>query len=139
MSCLHYLESTNKKSDWGFPVRFLLFSNVMQPYAVTVRLADQPQRVRQTVHTLNHMFQNITVILFRQLADILRLRIFPRIDAIHEKYPVIYARLLVTLIQMPMKNRQKAGKYGAELDLLLIFFLGDIFISINTPKFLSKN
>ncbi|EEF7938153.1 hypothetical protein GWY78_04125 [Salmonella enterica subsp. diarizonae] len=133
------MESTNKKSDWGFPVRFLLFSNVMQPYAVTVRLADQPQRVRQTVHTLNHMFQNITVILFRQLADILRLRIFPRIDAIHEKYPVIYARLLVTLIQMPMKNRQKAGKYGAKLDLLLIFFLGDIFISINTRKFLSKN
>lgn len=139
MSCLHYLECINKKSDWGFPVRFLLFSNVMQPYAVTVRLADQPQQVRQTVHTLNRMFQNITVVLFRQLADILHLRIFPRIDAIHEKYPVIYARLLVTVIQMLMKNRQKAGKYGAKLDLLLIFFLGDIFISINTPKFLSKN
>ncbi|EBH8655702.1 hypothetical protein DYL80_21485 [Salmonella enterica subsp. enterica serovar Minnesota] len=31
---------------------------------------------------------------------------------------------------MLMKNRQKAGKYGAKLDLILIFFLDEFFQSM---------
>lgn len=94
--------------------------------------------VKLYTYILNRMFHNITVVIFSQLADILP-PYLPRTDAIHKKYPLIFVLLLVAMSQILMKNRQKTGKYGTKLDLLLIFFLVDIFISINAPKFLSKN
>ncbi|EBZ8402659.1 hypothetical protein DLB95_25655 [Salmonella enterica subsp. diarizonae] len=106
----------------------------MITHAVTVQRSGQLQRARQTAPPINHLSHNITVVLFRQLADILHLRISP--DRYNlQKIPCNICAFIGCNDPDVNEEQAKGWEIWNETGFTLDVFSGGIFISTNAPNF----